>query len=111
MADALADIQYVLSGAVLEFGMGSIFQNLFDEVHRSNMSKACTTPEEAEETRRHYLESKDTDSYTERVKEGKWLVYRQGDHKALKSIRYSPADLGGILIQELPTFRLTKCTQ
>lgn len=112
VADALADIQYVLSGAVLEFGMGSIFHSLFDEVHRSNMSKACATPEEAEETRRHYRESKATDSYMECVKEGKWLVYRQGDNKALKSIRYSPADLGGILIQpEVPRFRLTKCTQ
>ena len=35
VADALADIQYVLSGAVHEFGMGHIFQTLFDEVQRS----------------------------------------------------------------------------
>ena len=35
VADALADIQYVLSGAVHEFGMGNIFQTLFDEVQRS----------------------------------------------------------------------------
>jgi predicted HAD superfamily Cof-like phosphohydrolase len=98
VADALADIQYVLSGAVLEFGMGSTFQTLFDEVHRSNMSKACATPEEAEETRRHYLQNKKTESYAEQVEPGKWLVYRQGDNKALKSVRYSPANLGGVLI-------------
>lgn len=93
VADALADIHYVLSGAVLEFGMGCTFQTLFDEVHRSNMSKACTTPEEAEETRRHYLETKKTECYAQQVKPGQWLVYRQGDNKALKSIRYSPANL------------------
>ncbi|HHH49503.1 MAG TPA: hypothetical protein ENK52_00835, partial [Saprospiraceae bacterium] len=41
IADALCDIQYVLSGAVLEFGLGEKFKALFDEVQRSNMSKTC----------------------------------------------------------------------
>lgn len=92
VADALADLQYVLSGAVHEFGMGSVrpcavwvvpsgwrlggpchmtrhrpraarrspsphaqrFGALFDEVHRSNMSKACATRAEAERTVEHY---------------------------------------------------------
>ena len=40
VADALCDLQYVLSGAVLEFGLGEKFVELFNEVHRSNMSKA-----------------------------------------------------------------------
>src|SRR4051812_45685510 len=48
IADALCDIQYVLSGAVLEFGLGERFKTLFDEVQRSNMSKTCATLEEAE---------------------------------------------------------------
>ena len=39
VADALCDLQYVLSGAVLEFGLGDKFPELFDEVQRSNMSK------------------------------------------------------------------------
>lgn len=39
VADALADIQYVLAGAVHEFGLGSKFAQLFNEVQRSNMSK------------------------------------------------------------------------
>ena len=38
--DAFLDIQYVLSGAILEFGMQDIFDEGFAEVHRSNMSKA-----------------------------------------------------------------------
>ncbi len=37
--DALIDIQYVLDGAFLSFGMQSVKQAAFDEVHRSNMSK------------------------------------------------------------------------
>ncbi|MDV7396788.1 nucleoside triphosphate pyrophosphohydrolase family protein, partial [Arthrospira platensis SPKY1] len=58
VADALCDLQYVLSGAVLEFGLGEKFRALFDEVQRSNMSKTCQTLEEAEATRRHYREEK-----------------------------------------------------
>ena len=50
VADALCDIQYVLSGAVHEFGMSEKFVRLFNEVQRSNMSKACETREEAEAT-------------------------------------------------------------
>ena len=50
IADALCDVQYVLSGAILEFGLGDKFKELFDEVQRSNMSKSCKTNEEAEAT-------------------------------------------------------------
>lgn len=96
VADALCDIQYVLSGAVLEFGLGEKFKTLFDEVQRSNMSKACETAEEAEATVQHYAENKDTEGYF--VQKGdKYMVYRKGDDKTLKSINYSPADLKSIL--------------
>jgi predicted HAD superfamily Cof-like phosphohydrolase len=58
VADALCDIQYVLAGAILEFGLGGKFKALFDEVQRSNMSKACKSEAEAKETIAHY-EKKD----------------------------------------------------
>ena len=96
VADALCDIQYVLSGAVLEFGLGKKFGALFDEVQRSNMSKACVSEEEAKKTVEYYKSEKDTEAYYEE-REGKWLVYRVGDDKTLKSINYSPADLKSIL--------------
>ncbi|MCR9252192.1 MAG: nucleoside triphosphate pyrophosphohydrolase family protein [bacterium] len=96
IADALCDIQYVLSGAVLEFGLGDKFADLFNEVQRSNMSKACKTKEEAEATVKHYKENKDTDSYYVE-QDGLYLVYRNGDNKTLKSINYSPADLKSML--------------
>ncbi|MEM7551517.1 MAG: nucleoside triphosphate pyrophosphohydrolase family protein [Bacteroidota bacterium] len=95
IADALCDLQYVLSGAVLEFGLGDRFKDLFDEVQRSNMSKACENEEEAKATVEHY-KSKGTEChYVE--KESKYLVYRNSDNKTLKSVNYSPADLSGIL--------------
>jgi len=37
--DALTDIQYVLSGAYLAFGLQGVGDAAFDEVQRSNMSK------------------------------------------------------------------------
>ncbi len=96
IADALCDIQYVLSGAVLEFGLGEKFKALFDEVQRSNMSKTCRSEEEAEATMQHYKTTQGIDSYVK--KEGNhFLVYRSGDDKTLKSINYSPANLKAIL--------------
>jgi len=96
IADALCDIQYVLSGAVLEFGMGKQFRALFDEVQRSNMSKTCASKEEAEATAEYYRTKRATECYIK--PSGKhWLVYREGDHKTLKSINYSPADLKKML--------------
>ncbi len=98
VADALCDIQYVLSGAVLEFGLGDKFKALFEEVQRSNMSKACDTVEEAEATVEYYSKERDTPChYVEQ--DGKFLVYRDGDKKTLKSINYSPADLKKIIDQ------------
>ena len=96
VADALCDIQYVLSGAILEFGLADKFKALFEEVQRSNMSKACTSEEEAMATVDHYKKKDGTDCYYH--KEGDlWLIYRKSDNKTLKSINYSPANLAKIL--------------
>ena len=96
IADALADIQYVLSGAVLEFGLKEKFDSLFAEVQRSNMSKACTTMQEAVATLSHYKQKDGTEGRYEKVGD-KWVVYRNSDDKVLKSVEYSPARLGEIL--------------
>jgi len=96
IADALADLQYVLSGAVLEFGMGTKFDELFDEVQRSNMSKACDSQQDALATLSHYKQKDGTEGvYKE--ENGKWLVYRKEDNKVLKSVNYSPANLKDIV--------------
>ncbi len=99
IADALCDLQYVLSGAVLEFGLADKFKDLFDEVQRSNMSKTCKSICEAEATQKHYADTKDTASFI--VSKGEeYLVYREGDKKVLKSINYSAADIKSILDEE-----------
>ena len=89
----------MLSGAILEFGLADKFASLFNEVQRSNMSKACGTEDDALRTREYYLKEKETESYTER-KNGQFLVYRKEDGKVLKSINYSEADLQSILTLE-----------
>ncbi|MBX2971363.1 MAG: nucleoside triphosphate pyrophosphohydrolase family protein [Cyclobacteriaceae bacterium] len=96
VADALCDIQYVLSGAILEFGLGEKFKALFEEVQRSNMSKACTSEDEARATVKHYLNKDGTECYYKQEGD-KWLVYRKSDNKTIKSVGYSPANLERIL--------------
>lgn len=96
IADALCDLQYVLAGAVLEFGLGEKFNELFEEVQRSNMSKACKSEDEANKTVALYKEKDGTDCYY--TQEGNhWLVYRAADNKTIKSIAYSPARLEEII--------------
>lgn len=92
IADALCDLQYVLSGAILEFGLATKFKELFEEVQRSNMSKVCPSIEIAEATLEYYRSEKGTEGYIVE-RSGQYLVYRSSDHKVLKSIQYSAAEL------------------
>jgi predicted HAD superfamily Cof-like phosphohydrolase len=96
VADALCDIQYVLSGAILEFGLAEKFGALFEEVQRSNMSKACRSEDEAKQTVEYYFKKDGTECYYKH-EGGMWLVYRKSDNKTIKSIKYSPANLERII--------------
>jgi predicted HAD superfamily Cof-like phosphohydrolase len=96
VADALCDLQYVLSGAVLEFGLKDKFPDLFAEVQRSNMSKACKNEKEAIDTQEYYRDKKGVESTVEKHGDY-WLVFRLPDRKTLKNINYSPADLKQML--------------
>ncbi|USN57051.1 MAG: nucleoside triphosphate pyrophosphohydrolase family protein [Candidatus Peribacteria bacterium] len=97
IADALGDIQYVLAGAVHEFGLSDRFADIFAEIQRSNMSKACATLEEAEQTVEHYKTHKAEEAYIVE-KNGEYLVHRAGDDKVLKSVNYSSADLSSFVL-------------
>lgn len=99
VADALCDLQYVLSGAIITFGMQHIFQELFSEVDRSNMSKACQTLAVANATVEHYAKDK-VEAFIVDKDDG-FLVFRKSDNKLLKSIGYSPANLEPILAKVL----------
>lgn len=95
IADALCDLQYVLSGAILEFGLAEKFPKLFNEVQRSNMSKACKNNEEAELTQERYKNQGITTT-TETVG-NVIIIKRYPDNKILKNINYSSAQLADIL--------------
>jgi predicted HAD superfamily Cof-like phosphohydrolase len=96
MADALADIVYVVLGTVLESGLKLDFNRLFAEVHRSNMSKACHSLDEAERTAKHHNIPCDIRTKTIAGKQV-WLVFRVSDNKLMKSINYSPANIASCL--------------
>ena len=96
VADALCDLQYVLSGAILEFGLGDKFKALFEEVQRSNMSKVCEDYATANETLAYYQKKDGTEGFIKETDAG-FLVYRAKDKKVLKSVKYSPADLKSML--------------
>ena len=93
VADALVDLQYVLTGTVLAFGIDELrFDKLFHEVHKSNMSKVDDTWAEAKDTQDAYYK-KGIISYVEMNKQEKWLVKRAVDDKVLKSLKYKAPDL------------------
>lgn len=68
--DALTDIQYVLDGAYLSFGLHHLKEIAFNEVQRSNMSKLD--------------------------EDGKPIV-RESDGKIMKGPNYSPPDIAQFL--------------
>lgn len=94
--DALSDILYVVYGMGAELGIN--LDKTFDIVHRSNMTKFCTTEEEAKETvewyKQQYAEKKlsyKLPAYRKSSDDKHWVVYNQENDKALKSINYTPA--------------------
>jgi predicted HAD superfamily Cof-like phosphohydrolase len=97
------EFQYVLLLALYSYGLSKKFMPLFEEVHRSNMSKACKDVEEAEQTIEWY-KGFGTDCYIHPVSTNGcnevFHVLRDSDRKLLKSIHYSPADLKSIINAE-----------
>ena len=93
--DALIDMRYVNDGAIHEFGLGDIFNEGFNLVHKSNMSKACSNEKEAEETIEHY-KSNNINTYSENHN-GKWLVYRLEDKKVLKAKSWKEANCSTLI--------------
>ena len=70
VSDAIVDMQYILSGIIIAHGLENVFEDLFNEVHDSNMSK---------------------------LENGKAL--RRDDGKVLKGKNYFKPDLKKILIK------------
>lgn len=89
--DALCDLQVVLNGSILEFGLHGRFDEAFDEVHRSNMSKACNTEADAKASVQKYADQGVEARYE--LLHGKYVIYRSADNKILKGVHFSEPDL------------------
>jgi predicted HAD superfamily Cof-like phosphohydrolase len=95
IADALVDIQYVLNVAILKYGLQHKFDEMFEEVHESNMSKMCDDVGEAYRT----IEDRkllNGNCYYEKMGD-KYVVYRYSDGKIMKSVSYFKPDLKKII--------------
>ena len=91
--DALCDIAYVSigNGAMLH-GLKDKLWPAYQEVQASNMSKACISEEEAQETVRVRSAEQKEPCHYEKVGEY-YIVYRTRDRKVMKNINYFRPDL------------------
>lgn len=91
--DALCDIAYVSigNGAMLH-GLKDKLWDAYQEVQASNMSKACTSEEEAQKTVEVRSKEQNEACHYEKVGEY-YIVYRTRDKKVMKNINYFRPDL------------------
>ena len=76
------------------------------KVQASNMSKACTTEEEAIQAVSQRSKEQGEACHFEKVKEGRYIVYRSRDRKVMKSTNYFRPDLHQFFTgDELARFR------
>lgn len=92
--DALADILYVTYG--MGYRLGIEMDKDFDIVHSSNMSKFCTTEEEANQTVESYVAKHkagtspyDTPYYEKIPNTNLWVIRNRSTGKVLKNINYT----------------------
>lgn len=92
--DALSDILYVVYG--MGARMGIDMDKMFDLVHENNMSKLCSSKEEAEATVTFYKQNPqlnyESPSYRLSPDGTKYVVYNESTKKILKSIHWKPVD-------------------
>lgn len=94
--DALIDIQYILHGGVLDFGLQDIFTEGCAEVHRSNMSKFCKNTQDAKLSADNLTFKKKVEAYYKKVGD-QFVIYRSSDDKILKGKDYFEPKLKKIL--------------
>lgn len=96
--DAIADLFFVIMNNAYFNNLNiQEIEDMYEKVCISNMSKFCTTVEEAEETVKHYLNGThwdkpevEIDCYYEKV--GDYFIIKRNDGKILKSINYKPVN-------------------
>jgi len=91
--DALCDLTYVTTGnGTMLHGLKDKIWPAYQEVQASNMSKSCSTQEEAMETVTVRSKEQGEPCHFEQV-EDRFVVYRTRDKKVMKSINYFRPDL------------------
>ena len=99
--DALCDIAYVSVGnGTMLHGLKNKIWPAYQEVQASNMSKSCTTEEEAIQTVSKRAEEQGEACHFEKLEEGRYIVYRTRDRKVMKSINYFRPDLSKFFTQQ-----------
>ena len=98
--DALCDIAYVSIGnGTMLHGLKDKILPAYEEVQASNMSKSCSTQEEAVRTaERRAIEQKEP-CHWEKVG-NRYVVYRTRDRKVMKSVSYFRPDLSKFFTDE-----------
>ena len=87
--DALCDIAYVsLGNGTMLHGLKDKIWPAYQEVQGSNLSKACKTEEEAILTVSERSKEQGETCHFEKLKEGRYIVYRTRDRKVMKNIYY-----------------------
>lgn len=90
--DAFCDIMYVLSAGIMAYGLKDKFLDAYGEVQASNLSKSCTTEEEADATSKFRSAASQRPCHFEK-RGDKFVVYRSEDRKVQKSLSYFPPNL------------------
>lgn len=97
--DALCDITYVsLGNGVMLHGLKDKIWGAYQEVQRSNLSKACSSEEEAQKTVEQRSIEQNEPCHYERVGD-RYIVYRSSDRKVMKNINYFKPNLNQFFTQ------------
>jgi predicted HAD superfamily Cof-like phosphohydrolase len=87
--DALCDLQYVITGAIIAFGYGHVFGRAFNRVHQANMAKLWNAKEVESHTGDYAF--KPSPSVPNR-----WIASRP-DGKIMKPPSWVKPDLSGFI--------------
>jgi predicted HAD superfamily Cof-like phosphohydrolase len=90
--DAFCDIMYVLSAGIMAYGLKDKFIEAYGEVQASNLSKSCSTEEEADATAKFRAAASGRPCHFEK-RSNKYVVYRSEDRKVQKSLSYFAPNL------------------
>ena len=98
--DALCDITYVsLGNGAMLHGLKDKVWPAYQEVQASNLSKACTSEEEAQETVRVRSAEQEEPCHYSKIGNS-YIVYRTRDKKVLKNINYFRPNLTQFFTEE-----------